>query len=72
MTNLEALKDVYEALGGDADDLAAGATNADVIAAIADVIPTALAGVLPEVTAANNGAVLKVADGKWAIGTDQT
>lgn len=72
MTNLEALKNVYEALGGDADDLAAGATNADVIAAIADVIPTALAGVLPAVTAANNGAVLKVADGEWAIGTDQT
>lgn len=72
MTNLEALKDVYEALGGDADDLAAGATNADVIAAIATVIPTALAGVLPEVTAANNGAVLKVADGEWGIGTDQT
>lgn len=72
MTNLEALKDVLEALGGDADDLPAGATNADVIEAIATAIPTALASVLPEVTAANNGAVLKVADGEWAIGTDQT
>lgn len=72
MTNLEALKDVYVALGGDADDLAAEATNADVIEAIATAIPTALASVLPAVTAANNGAVLKVSDGEWAIGTDQT
>ena len=40
--------------------------------AIATVIPTALDSVLPEVTASNNGAVLKVADGKWGIGTDAT
>jgi hypothetical protein len=26
---------------------------------------------LQAVTAANNGAVLKVVDGKWAIGTDE-
>ena len=72
MTNLEELKAVLTALGGDPTELAAGATNADVIAAIAAAIPGALAGVLPAVTADNNGSVLKVADGKWAIGTDAT
>lgn len=72
MLNVDALKQVYVALGGDADDVANITDNAGMISAIATVIPTALASVLPEVTAANNGAVLKVADGKWGIGTDAT
>ena len=72
MLNVDALKNVYTALGGDADDVAAITDNAGMIDAIATVIPTALAGVLPAVTATNNGAVLKVADGKWGIGTDAT
>lgn len=72
MLNVDALKQVYTALGGDADDVANITDNAGMISAIATVIPTALASVLPEVTAANNGAVLKVADGKWGIGTDAT
>lgn len=72
MLNVDALKQVYVALGGDADDVANITDNAGMISAIATVIPTALDSVLPEVTAANNGAVLKVADGKWGIGTDAT
>lgn len=72
MLNVDALKQVYVALGGDADDVAGISQNDEMISAIATVIPTALASVLPEVTAANNGAVLKVADGKWGIGTDAT
>ena len=72
MQNVDALKNVYTALGGSADDVKNISDNAGMINAIATVIPTALAGVLPAVTATNNGSVLKVADGKWGIGTDAT
>lgn len=65
MTNLEALKLVYTALGGSADNFTAK-TNAEAIAAIATVIPTATAAELPKVTASNNGQVLTVKSGKWA------
>lgn len=71
-SNIDALKEVFVALGGDAADVANMTVNAEVIHAIALQIPTALASVLPEVSASNNGAVLKVADGKWGIGTDAT
>lgn len=70
MTNVEALKAVYKALGGDADDVADITTTAEMISAIATVIPTAIASELPEVSATDNGSVLKVVDGKWAVGTD--
>ncbi len=69
-TNVEALKAVYTALGGDADDVADITTTAEMISAIATVIPTAIASELPEVSATDNGSVLKVIDGKWAVGTD--
>lgn len=71
MTNVEALKAVYTALGGDEEDVAAMTTIADVIAAIATVIPTATASELPEVSATDNGSVLKVINGAWGVGTDQ-
>lgn len=70
MTNVEALKAVYTALGGDADDVADITTTAEMISAIATVIPTATASELPKVSATDNGSVLKVVDGKWAVGTD--
>lgn len=70
MTNVEALKAVYKALGGDADDVADITTTAEMISAIATVIPTATASELPEVSATDNGSVLKVINGKWAVGTD--
>lgn len=72
MLNVDALKLVYVALGGDADDVAGISQNDEMISAIATVIPTALASVLPEVSATNNGSVLKVVDGEWGIGTDAT
>lgn len=65
MTNVDALKNLYVALGGDADDFTA-TTNAEAIDAIASVVPDAFASVLPAVTADDNGDILKVVEGKWA------
>lgn len=63
--NLAGLKAIYVALGGSADSFTA-TTNAEALAAIATVIPTATAAELPAVTASNNGQVLTVKSGKWA------
>lgn len=71
MTNVEALKALYKALGGDESDVAEINTIAEMIAEIAAVAATATAPELPAVTAAENGKVLKVANGKWAVGTDE-
>ena len=71
MENVNALKAIYAALGGDADDVAGMSLICDVLNAIATQLGKG-GGQLPAVTATNNGAVLKVADGKWAIGTDNT
>ena len=65
MTNIEALKKVYIALGGDADDFNA-TTNPEAIDLVASAVAAAVAPELPEVTAANDGDMLKVVDGKWA------
>ena len=65
MTNVEALKKVYVALGGDADDFTA-ITNPEEIDLIASVITTAVAPELPAVTSEDNGDILKVVDGAWA------
>ena len=64
MTNVEALKALYVAIGGDADDVANVSLTADMIAAIATVLPKDTA-YLPEVDATNNGDVLTVKEGKW-------
>ena len=68
MTNLEALKAVYTALGG-SEAIPADATNADVIAMIATaaaaVTEAATTAELPAVTSSNNGQVLTVDGGKW-------
>lgn len=69
-TTVDALKNLYVALGGDADDVADVTLIPDMINAIATVAETAIAPELPAVTAEDNGSVLKVADGKWAVGTD--
>lgn len=70
-SNVKSLKGLYVALGGDADDVADVTLIADMIDAIATLIGTT-GGVLPAVDASSNGKVLKVADGKWSIGTDAT
>lgn len=69
---VDALKNLYVVLGGDADDVANITLIPDMINAIATVAATATAKELPAVTTSDNGAVLKVSGGKWAIGTDNT
>lgn len=69
---VDALKTLYVALGGDASDVANISLIPDMIIAIAPVIAAAIAPELPAVTSTENGKVLKVVDGKWAVGTDAT
>ena len=75
ITTVQALRTVYVALGGTGTDIP---DNMEIPAAIAKtaivaaaVKAAADAKELPAVTTANNGAVLKVIEGKWAIGTDE-
>ena len=63
--NVIALKALYVALGGEADDVASISTIDEMIDAIATLVPTALAGVLPDASKATAGQVLTVVDGKW-------
>ncbi len=71
---VESLKGLYVALGGTASDVADITLIPDMINAIATQVTAALAAKaeLPAVTASDNGKVLKVAAGKWAVGTDET
>lgn len=71
MTNIEALKALYVALGGSASTVANMTVSADVIYAMSQ-LTLSVQPELPEVTAADDGKVLKVASGKWAVGTDAT
>lgn len=71
-STVKALKNLYAALGGDADDVANISRIPDMIEAVATVAEAATAKELPDVTADDNGKVLKVANGKWSIGTDAT
>lgn len=68
---VDALKALYVALGGNAEDVADVNLIPDMIEAIATVAATATAPELPKVTASENGKVLKVIEGKWAVGTDE-
>lgn len=68
--NITALQGLYVALGGDADDVAELNTIPDMINAIATVVPASTA-LLPTVTAANDGDILKVVDGEWAAVTPE-
>lgn len=63
--NVIALKALYVALGGEADDVASISTIDEMIDAIATLVPTALAGVLPDASKATAGQVLTVVDGEW-------
>lgn len=75
MSNLEALKALYVAVGGALTDthesINGGSTVAnyvilaDVIAAIAAKITAGSMKELPSVTSSNNGQVLTVVSGKW-------
>lgn len=64
MTNVEALKEVYIALGGSAEAFTA-TTNDEAIHLISTVIAAAISAELPKVTTSDNGKVLTVVAGKW-------
>lgn len=86
MANVDALKALYVALGGDVDDtydsIAGGiavseySLISDCILAIAEVAEKVAEASstkeLPEVDAEDNGKVLKVIEGEWAVGNDAT
>ena len=62
---VEALRAVYVALGGDSADVADIVTTPEVITKIATLLTSGATAELPAVTAANNGEVLTVVNGKW-------
>lgn len=66
MDNVQALKNLYAALGGETSAVANLTTNADMINAIASLVSASGGESLPEVTAADNGKVLTVVSGEWA------
>lgn len=84
--NITALQNLYVALGGSLTDTYEDIANGvpvsdytikpDIINAIAQQLTEALteieAAELPTVTSDDNGKVLKVVDGAWALGTDLT
>lgn len=72
MNTPEALRALYKALGGSESDVANMHYIPDLINAVSEQATKAISGVLPTVDAADNGSVLKVVDGKWAVGTDNT
>lgn len=83
---IKALQNLYVAMGGELtdtyDNICDGAAVSnlviipDMINAIASVAgniaTSAKTSELPAVTAADNGKVLKVADGAWSVGNDAT
>ena len=69
---IDALRNLYVALGGDLDDVSDLVIIPDMINAIAALIASGATAELPEVTADDNGKVLKVADGAWGVGDDET
>lgn len=70
---LDALRNLYAALGGDSDDVENLHTIPDIINAISTQVSTVVGTKeLPDVDADDNGKVLKVVDGEWAVGTDAT
>ena len=70
-TIVDALKKLYVALGGDADTVADITLTTDMINALCGVVP-ASGNVLPEVTTADNGKIMKVVDGAWELAEDAT
>ena len=63
---VEALKELYTALGGNATNVANITLIPDMIKALAVYIGNGGAAELPTVTSSNNGEVLTVVEGAWA------
>lgn len=68
-TNISALQKLYVKLGGSASDVANVTTIPEIIVKINSIVESAIAPELPEVTASDNGKVLMVVEGEWAVGT---
>lgn len=64
---LDALRKLYVALGGSASDVANLVITPELIDAIATLVTAGLTEAMPAVTASNNGQVLTVVSGAWAV-----
>lgn len=69
---IDALRNLYVALGGDADDVANLVIIPELINAIAALIASGATAELPAVTTTDNGKILLVSGGKWAKGDAPT
>ena len=67
---IDALRNLYVALGCEATAVANLVIIPDLINAIATLISSGATNELPAVTAADNGKVLKVVDGEYALAAD--
>lgn len=63
---LDALRNLYAALGGTPSDVANMTTIPEIVNAIATHVAAGGAAELPTVSTANNGQVLTVVSGEWA------
>jgi hypothetical protein len=63
---IDALKNLYVALGGSADTVANIVIIPDMINAIATLVSSGATAELPKVSSSDNGKVLTVVSGKWA------
>jgi dTDP-D-glucose 4,6-dehydratase len=63
---IDALRNLYVALGGTASNVADLTIIPDMINAIAALITSGATAELPKVTSSDNGKVLTVVSGKWA------
>ena len=70
-TNVQALKNLYAALGGSESNVADLNTNAEIINAIASLLSEGDFGILPTVSASDNGKVLTVSNGEWTAETPE-
>lgn len=64
-TTIEALQNLYVALGGTLSDVSDIVTIPDMVNALATLISSGATAELPAVKTADNGKVLTVVSGKW-------
>ena len=69
---IKALQNLYVALGGNLSTVSNLVIIPDMINALATLVAAGLEGTLPEVSSKDNGKVLKVVEGEWALGEDAT
>lgn len=70
MNIVNSLKKLYASLGGNAETVKDVQTAPDMVEALANIAASTIE--LPAVDAEDNGKVLKVANGKWGKGTDNS